>query len=530
MAIISDVITLKNGSKINLNRKSEINADFTKIRIDSIGTDLFKDLNHIGDKQIFSSGAYFEVVSSRLYADNRTIGVKMFDAKGNVLEGGSTVSIKREDASGNRIDYYFTALGKNGVTIPDGILCDYPYKEEQFLHPRRKIDAIRHIITKPFPFGQWLEPSLGTYWNEYGIDRFAPSDELINFLTSDYVTTEEIYSGEDTGEDSGHGGQDGSGDNSSDAIAIPNLPTISASSCGLVDMYKLTLEQTKQLANFLWSNFTEFSENVKKIFSEPMDAIISLSLSPINPDTGNDTEIKIANINSGVSGKKILNQYVTLDCGTINIPLYWGSALDFSPYTKATIYLPLIGNQVINIDDIMGKSVSVKYNIDLLTGSCVAFIICNDSVMYSYSGNVISQLPLSGKNALDIYKALITSVVNTGLAIGTGGASIGAQSIATLSSSGINVLGSKESVQRGGQITSTAGMLGVKYPIITILRAEQSRPKEFKTFKGYPSNLYERISELSGYTEIEYIHLDGINALDSEKEELEQLLKTGVIF
>ena len=64
MAIISDVITLKNGSKINLNRKSEINADFTKIRIDSIGTDLFKDLNHIGDKQIFSSGAYFSSIAS----------------------------------------------------------------------------------------------------------------------------------------------------------------------------------------------------------------------------------------------------------------------------------------------------------------------------------------------------------------------------------------------------------------------------------------------------------------------------------
>ena len=528
MAIKNNVLKLKDGRTIYFNGITEINVDFNACRFTTIGTDLFVDLNKNGDKQVFSNGWYFLVVEELNDVDyGKLLKFQIFNDKNEVQYNGYKIPFYRESASGLRYEYYHTVLNVNNVKIPDGGLWGYPYtKESALIEPHDKAGGIRTIGGASVPIGQWVNKP--PYFYD-GVEAIGVSSELTNFLVND-AEYEEVYTGEDTGNDSGHGGQDGSNDNSSDVIDIPNLPTISASSCGLVDMYKLTLEQTKQLANFLWSNFTEFSENVKKIFSEPMDAIISLALSPINPDTGSDVQIKIANINSGVSGKRILNQYVTLDCGTINIPLYWGSALDFSPYTKASIYLPLIGNQVINIDDIMGKNVSVKYNIDLLTGSCVAFIICDNSVMYSYSGNVISQLPLSGKNALDIYKALITSVVNTGLAIGTGGASIGAQSITTLSASGMNVLGSKESVQRGGQITSTSGMLGVKYPIITILRAEQSRPKEFKSFKGYPSNLYEKISELSGYTEIEYIHLDGINALDSEKEELEQLLKTGVIF
>ena len=527
MAIKNNVLKLKDGRTIYFNGIIEINVDFDSCRFTSIGTDLFVDLNKMDDKQVFSNGWYFLVVEELSDPDyGKLLKFQIFNDKNEVQYNGYRIPFYRESASGLRYEYFHTVLNVNNVKIPDGGLWGYPYTKESALNPPDKVGGIRTIGGASVPIGQWVSKPPNFY---DGVEAIGASNALIKFLTND-AEYEEVYSGEDTGDDSGHGGQDGNNDNSTDVIDVPNLPTISASSCGLVDMYKLTLTQTKQLADFLWSNFTEFSENIKKIFSEPMDAIISLSLSPINPDTGAETEIKIANINSGVNGKRILNQYVTLDCGSINIPLYWGSALDYSPYTKATIYLPLIGNQVINIDDIMGKTVSVKYNIDLLTGSCVAFIICDNSVMYSYSGNVISQLPLSGKNALDIYKALITSVVNTGLAIGTGGASIGAQSIATLSASGMNVLGSKESVQRGGQITSTSGMLGVKYPIITILRAEQSRPKEFKSFKGYPSNLYARISELSGYTEIEYIHLDGIIALDSEKEELERLLKSGVIF
>ena len=384
-------------------------------------------------------------------------------------------------------------------------------------------------------------PPPANYTNMVGITQYNLQLTAINkeqtaglsglwkFLMEDKPEEWE-YIGENTGEESEEGGQNGSFDDSSDNINIPDLPSIGASNSGLVNMYELTNVQLKSFSDFLWSNITEVGENLKKLFNDPMDSIISLALTPISPNTIRSAEIKIGNIATGVTGQVIENQYLSIDCGEIEIKPYWDNFLDYSPYTKLSIYLPFIGTQVLNIDDFMNRKIGVKYNIDLLSGSCACFISANSTVLYQYSGNVISQIPISGKNSLELYKAVISGIVNTGLAIGTGGASIGAQSIATLASSGMNVMNGKEIIQRGGQITGTNSLLSVKYPFITIIRASQSLPEKFNTLKGYPSNITTNLGELSGYTEIEYIHLDGVNALDSEKEEIDRLLKSGVIF
>ena len=339
---------------------------------------------------------------------------------------------------------------------------------------------------------------------------------------------QEKNEGEDTGGESTPGGQNGNFDDTSDNINIPTLPETNASSCGMVKMYEMDLGQTKALASYLWSGVTEFYENLTKMFNDPMDSIISLSLAPIQPSVGTSTIIEICKyaINN-VTGNPLTSQYASLNCGTVKISPYWGNALDYAPYTKASIYLPFIGTQELNIDDVMNRTVGVTYNIDLLSGACACFITCDGSVMYNFSGNVISQIPVSGKNALEMYKSVISAVTNTALAVGTGAG--GVALAGDVVSNGLSVMGSKMTVQRGGTISATNGVLGVKFPYITILRANQSLPADFHYFKGYPSNISGKVSSFSGYTEVEYVHVTGINATENELEMIEQILKEGFI-
>lgn len=334
--------------------------------------------------------------------------------------------------------------------------------------------------------------------------------------------------GEDTGGESSPGGQNGNFDDTSDNIDVPTLPTTTASSCGMVKMYEMSLSQTQALAGYLWSGATEFYENLTKMFNDPMDSIVSLSLAPIQPSVGTSSIIEICKyaINN-VTGNPLTSQYASLNCGTVKISPYWGNALDYAPYTKASIYLPFIGTQELNIDDVMNRTVGVTYNIDLLSGACVCLITCDGSVMYNFSGNVISQIPVSGKNALEMYKSVISAVTNTALAVGTGAG--GVALAGDVVSNGLSVMGSKMTVQRGGTISATNGVLGVKFPYITILRANQSLPADFHYFKGYPSNITGKVSSFSGYTEVEYVHVTGINATENELEMIEQILKEGFI-
>ena len=332
------------------------------------------------------------------------------------------------------------------------------------------------------------------------------------------------YVGEDLGDKSSVGGQDGTYTDATDIINVPSIPNVNASSCGLVKMYELTVPQATALSNYLWSAPAEVIENLKKIMVKPMDSIISLQLSPINPPLGESRNIYIGGMDSGVQGTEITNQYLQLDCGTVEIDKYWGNCLDFSPYTKASIYLPMIGTQILNVDDIMGKTVGVVYNIDLLSGSVVAFIKANENVLYSFQGVMNSQIPLTGADNAGLVSSTIGLIASGAVAFASGGASI---PLTATVASGLSVMNSKQNIQRGGNVGASGGLLAVKYPYITLERAVQSLPNNFKHYKGYTSNITSTIGMCRGYTEISYIDLNGIGALKEEIEMLNDVLKGG---
>ena len=340
------------------------------------------------------------------------------------------------------------------------------------------------------------------------------------------IPNEEDYGGKDVGDPSTTGGQDGNGDNTTDIIPIPEIPTLSLIDCGMVSAYKMTESGLKALSNELWSANSELLENLKKMFLDnPMESIMSLSLIPLNL-TGTEGVVKIGNYPTQIGCTVLAEQYIILDCGSIDIGLYWGNSLDYDPYTKYDLYLPMIGCMSLSADEITGKRLSVKYIIDIISGSCVAFVSVNNSVLYSASGNCMLKLPISGRGASSLYSSIIQLGASAVPTIATGGA-LGVSSVVN---SGLSVLGNKPHAQHSGTMSGNNGVLNVKYPVLTITRAKQSLPENFYKFKGYTSNITEQIKNLYGYTEIEYIRLENISGItDSELTELEEILKSGFI-
>lgn len=71
-------------------------------------------------------------------------------------------------------------------------------------------------------------------------------------------------------------------------------------------------------------------------------------------------------------------------------------------------------------------------------------------------------------------------------------------------------------------------MLGVRDAYLIIEYPNQSLAKNYKHFVGYPSNMYAKLSDLSGYTEVEQVIASGIWGTDDELAELIEALKGGV--
>lgn len=327
------------------------------------------------------------------------------------------------------------------------------------------------------------------------------------------------------GGESGTGGGTGSFDGTGDDINIPSLPTLTAVSTGFITLFSPSIAQLQSLSNYMWSD--AFDPNTfKKLFANPMDCVLGLSIVPVSVPKGGTGVISIGNISTGISMTKATSQYVEVDCGTLNVNEFWGAYLDYDPFTKAEIYLPYIGTHPIATDDIMNKSVHIVYHVDILSGACAAYVKCGNSVLYTFIGQCSSSIPITGNDWTNVINGVLSIAGAVGSMVATGGASapIAAGEIA---SAAVNSF--KPSVEKSGSLSGTGGMLSVQTPYLILTRPRQALPANQNKFSGYPSFITKKLGDCAGYTEIDSIHLEGIPATEQELSEIESLLKGGVI-
>lgn len=353
----------------------------------------------------------------------------------------------------------------------------------------------------------------------------------------------------------------GTFDDSSDAISDSPLPTLSAANTGFTRIYNPTLAQVKQLAKYLWTDDTVIEtiwNHIKQYFEDPMQAIIGFNLVPVPVPDGGTQNFALMYIDTGVSMTVAANQFVDVDCGTFALQRYYGSALDQSPYTKVHCYLPFIGMVHLNTDEVMGTTLQVKYRVDIVSGSCVAKILVDGSVLYQYSGHCAITIPINSANFSEYVSAAINTAkivgggvaagavngaiaaTNTGFNLASGigiGAKIGFDSSINeilqpenVSSTVSQVMGSKPNIEHSGSFNGNSGYLGVRRPYLIIERPNMCLPENFQSLNGYPAMITMSLETCTGFTRVQQVQLTGLNATQDERAEIMQLLKVGVVF
>ena len=387
------------------------------------------------------------------------------------------------------------------------------------LHP-----AIRFITISVTPFNGDLWQQITTYGDIIDL-TYQELNADINGFSNDnpYEINPSTF-----------GGGYGTGIiNPSDMIDDPEPPDIDAISTGLLTIFKPTLSQIQSLGDYLWSNAFDV-DTLKKLFGDPMDAIIGLAIVPVNPPAGGSKNVKIGNIDTGISMSYISRQFVEKDLGSLSIDPYIGSFMDYSPYTKIQIYLPYVGFRELSPEDVMGTTISIKYIIDVLTGGCNAILnISGKGAIYQFNGSCIANVPLTALNysgAIQNAISAIGSIATTAGGIATGNpalAGIGAVSLATRACN--TAINSHPTIQRSGNAGGASGLCAVQYPYAIIERPRLSTPANYNGFIGNTLNVTMTIGSCNGLTMVEAIHLDNVLCTENEREELMKMLHEGVI-
>lgn len=306
---------------------------------------------------------------------------------------------------------------------------------------------------------------------------------------------------------------------------VPIPPTGNASS--LWKVYHPSQATIDAFGAWLWSS--NFVEQIKKMFNDPMSAIIGLHKVFAPPVDAGTANIKVGYLDSGVASAYVDQQYVTIDCGSITLREYFGNVFDYEPYTKVAIYLPFIGVQSLSTAEVMRSTISVVYHVDIFTGACLAEVnITRDGstgCLYTFAGDCSARYPLSSGSYMGIVGGVLSIAGGIAGTVATGGnllpALLGASSAMTHM---------RTDVKHSGQLSGNAGAMGVKVPFLIVLRPQTAMANSYEHFTGRPANKFALIGEARGYIKCKEVHVDNLaGASDKEKEMVESLLKSGII-
>ena len=304
----------------------------------------------------------------------------------------------------------------------------------------------------------------------------------------------------------------------------PAIVTPTGSASALWKIYNPSQSQLDDFGAWLWSS--DFVDQLLKVFSDPMQAIIGLHKIFVTPPTTGSGAIKVGYLVSDASANYVTGQYVDVDCGSVSLPEYFGNVLDYQN-TQVSIFLPFSGIHKLDVDDVMRGSINVIYHVDVLTGACLIDIkVTRDGsggVLYTFTGNCAVQYPVSSGS----YVGIVTGLL--GMAGGIAGTIMSGGMLApALMGVGASIGSMHTNIQHSGNISANAGAMGCKKPYLIIERGQGKTPPAGLPIEGLPQNDVVTLSGLTGHVRVKRAKYNGIPCTSGELEKIKMLLENGV--
>lgn len=249
---------------------------------------------------------------------------------------------------------------------------------------------------------------------------------------------------------------------------------------------------TNKRTNF-YTVYAPTDENMKKINStvfidnnDVINKFISYKKFWCNIPTDGIAKMKAGNYDFNFEAPVVHGNIIDVDCGSVTVEELHHSLLDYSPFSRLTIYLPFIGFMDLDDKMVMSKTVRVNYRVDVLSGRCLAEVYTmiddiTESCIASYAGTIASDEPLS------------QGQVN----------------------------------YKGGYELMTSMQLGELTPFI-LVNTQVPLDSGSVNLDGLPVEEVKRVGDCTGYTKYSFINASGCSGTDAEKTEIENLLKSGI--
>ena len=367
-------------------------------------------------------------------------------------------------------------------------------------------------------------------------------------------------------ETGGYGG--GSFDDSSDSFGIPSLPSLGVSEVGFINVYNPSKGQLQGFADELFPDFQmptpstatgieAVAENLANTFQVLGDFaesyvnaglvnyVIDCHIVPVAPRTNGSSNIKVGFKTFNYSPAKVTSDYVSFDCGSLEIAEYYQNFLDYEG-TKAKLYLPFIGFVDIKPEWFQSGKLGVTYHFNIIDGSCIAFVIATssksklrDTVVATFGGNCCVHMPITGVNYSNMISGIVGGAVgiasNASNMIKTNRADKGTvmsniEGATGIASNLADAVGAKPSIEQSNGYNAGMSFMCYRRPYLLIERPVASFSRNYPKEQGLPLNVTKKLRDMKGFTTCTAPVVDNFHCLEEEKEMIKQALIEGTIF
>lgn len=236
-----------------------------------------------------------------------------------------------------------------------------------------------------------------------------------------------------------------------------------------------------------------------------------------------------------ITGNSIY-QYSQYSFGSISIPKYFDSYLDFAPYTEFTLELPFGQPVQIPPEQIVGDSLSIILRVDALTGTALYYISNSKHLICQVPCNCFIDIPFASS---EYTQSRNQALANTAISVGKMAYSAASQNYTGMMTAGIetavqpmieninqNASRNITEISSGGG-PGAIGAMGIKYAVLKISRPYLVMPDDYYDFVGAPSGYIRQLSSCEGYFEVSEFY-GKVSCNQDEYAEIVSQLRAGV--
>lgn len=300
---------------------------------------------------------------------------------------------------------------------------------------------------------------------------------------------------------------------------------------------------TKDFLRWVCDNTVDIG-NWARLFSNPVDVIMGINLYNLDivaHDTtrvAHNAQTNILGVATNIPNYSILDGYNNIvDGGTLTLQAYYGNYADFTSMTYQ-MFIPFVGFTTLRACDVVNRTLHLYYAVDFATGAAVAFVNSDDRLIYTSPCNVAGKIPVStsDKNSQMINNTLSAFSAVGGLLGGIASGNVGGGVGSLLN--GLGGMQLQTNYANKGSLSSVniykllpAFIERTRYDLFFPSGEQQYLGAKYQTAAGAPSTQFDTLLNCvnaGGFVQSDVVYLTSQTATDAEKQQIIDLIKSGI--